>query len=434
MQQRVVPVAEALTSSHTAQRISAAMSTNGLFPESIAQGIVEGERGRILGLGRAYWPFFYGLPLERMAEAGHPVKSLFEKGPSIEAHTATIPLDLQPQKSLAVDFPHIARGATVSLDVLKEQGLLRQDADYAVVSKEQVPSNYRADLAASILEAQYDNLKELAHDLFQHSDTILIGDVLHGLVRLPLKHHRTESGDTVPFNTSTHPESPSGFQLIMGEEIGQYENRRYLRYTLTTDSNIVGEDKKIHSVSANGNQEGTCTIITGKDGKEYVQAWTFRPKPGANEEDIKKVIEAEETLHDLYASTKNWDGLGAMGVLHGLKHGGWLRRKQLDTIVTTTIVPASEMSGRLPLSILFVNKEQLVKRGNSGELRHIGKGKKYATVEDFLAMVQTQLMVQTSTGKTKIDELVIFDPPPLLDILASKNEQLIQDVLTSFGR
>ncbi len=422
---------------HASDRIVGAMVTN-RFPESVAGAIVGGEQGRILGLGRAFWPFFYGLPMELLAASGHPVKKLFEVGPSFEAHLAALNESLQPRRSLAFDMPHIARGAKVSVQAMQTEGLLRKDANYRVQSGENLLSPlFHADLSVSILEAQYDSANRLAKSLFKHSDTVLVGDVLHGLTALP-PSNSTKEGDTVAFNTSTLPNKATGFHLDILQEVGSYDDtdqvyqRRYFEYKIATDPQIIHEDRAISYMDTGANQQGVCTIfVDKKTGQEYVQAWGYRPNEGANPLVVRKVFEAEETLHDLYAYTPEWDGNGAMGVLHELVGAASERRgTSIDTLVTTMVPNAEEMSGRLPLSILLRNKKELVERAEKGELRFIGKNKKYKSVDDFLDMVQKDLLnfSESGSGKAKIDEIATFYPPPLLDILASRNRKVISDI------
>ncbi|MDE2025693.1 MAG: hypothetical protein KGJ07_04325, partial [Patescibacteria group bacterium] len=90
---------------------------------------------------------------------------------------------------------------------------------------------------------------------------------------------------------------------------------------------------------------------------------------------------------------------------------------------------AEEMSGRLPLTILARNKEQLIHRAQQGQLSHIGGGKTYATVDEFLAMIQADLMKPSFSGRAHIDEITTFDPPPLLDIISSRKPGVIRDIL-----
>ncbi|MDE2025756.1 MAG: hypothetical protein KGJ07_04645, partial [Patescibacteria group bacterium] len=223
IQRRVPLVAQTIAKKDVKERIVTAMVGSGQFPRDTATHIIDGEQGRILGLGKAYWPFFYGLPLSLLDKSHHHVKSIFEKGPSLDAHLGVLDRRLQPKRSEAVDFSHIARGATEFIDIMQRQGLLRRLGKYHVRTEQEIPQSYHADLSISILEAQYDKPFDLARQLFQHSDTVLVGDVLHGRISLPLAAPVT-IGDKVKFTTVTQPGKPTGFQLELLGEAGIHED------------------------------------------------------------------------------------------------------------------------------------------------------------------------------------------------------------------
>lgn len=439
VQGRVSQIAQKITNADVRRRVISAMEGVNQFSKETAEHIVDGERGRILGLGRAYWPFFYGLPFFLLDKSHHHVKSIFEKGPSLDAHLGALEKRLQPRRSEAVDFAHIARGATEFIDVMKHDGLLRRFGRYHVRTEGEVRESYHADLSVSILEAQYDKPLDLARQLFQHSDTVLVGDVLHGRTELS---DLVQVGGTVSLATSKDPRRTTGFQLELLGEAGSYKDqtqqyeRRYYSYRIKTNPQVIGDGLATKNLNIGASQEGVCTVFVDRaTAKESIQAWAFRPKDGAPSKDLQKVFAAEETLHDLYEHTENWDGNGALGILGELLPAATTRRDAVVNAIVATMVPnVREMSGRLPLTILARNKEQLIERAEQGQLRHIGKGKTYQTVDDFLAMIQNDLMILTSAGGAHIDEITTFDPPPLLDIIASRKHGIIPDILKMVGQ